>query len=91
MEEGCEIEISGGSKREREGEGKTVGEVEVERDGASVAAVIKLRAVGQAGSSASLMSVCSVCSVVLPCGLLLKRRPTMDEACPLCAFVLYGT
>lgn len=80
MEEGCEIELSRG--RERGG-----GEVEVERDVASVAAMIKLRAVGRAGSSVSLTSVCSV---VLPCGLLLKRRPTMDEACPLCAFVLYG-
>lgn len=57
---------------------------------ASVAAAIKQRAVGRAGSSASLMSVCSACSVVLPCGLLLKRSPTMDEACPLRAFVLYG-
>lgn len=71
-------------------EGKTEGEVEVERAVASVAAVIKLRAMGQAGSSVSLMSVCSVCSLVLPCGLFLKRRPTMDEACPLCAFVLCG-
>lgn len=86
MEEGCEIEISGG----RERGGGTEGEVEVERDVASVAVVMKLRAVGRAGSSVSLMSVCSVCSVVLPCGLLLRRRPTMDEACPLCAFVLYG-
>lgn len=84
MEEGCEIEISGGRER------KTEGEVEVEKDVASVAVVIKLRAMEQAGSSVSLMSVCSVCSVVSPCGLLLKRRPTMDEACPLCAFVLCG-
>lgn len=57
--------------------------MEVERDEASVAAVIKLRAVGQAGSSVPLMSLCSACSVALPCGLLLKRRPRMDEACPL--------
>lgn len=42
-------------------------------DVASVAAVIKQRAEGRAGSSASLMSVCSVCSVVSPCGPLLKR------------------
>lgn len=84
MEEGCEIEISRGRERKKEGE------VEEERDVASVAAVIKLRAMGQAGSSVSLMSVCSVCSVVLPCGLLLKRRPAMDEGCPLCAFVLCG-
>lgn len=63
------------------------GEVEVEREVASVAAVIKLSSVRQAGSSVSLMSVCSF---VLPCGPLLKRRPTMDEGCPLCAFVLYG-
>lgn len=55
---------------------------------ASVAAVIKLKAVGRAGSSVSLMSVCSVCSAVLPCGRLLRRRPTMDEVCPLVAFVL---
>lgn len=49
MEEGCKIEISGGREegvRQRGGG--------VERDGASVAAVIKLRTVGQAGSSASL-------------------------------------
>jgi len=64
--------------------------VEVERDVASVASVIKLRAVGRAGSSGSLMSVCSVCCVVLPCGPLLKRGPTMDEARPLGAFVLHG-
>ena len=82
MEEGCEIEISGGRERQAGG-----GEVEVERNVASVAAVMKQRAVGRAGSSVSLMCVCSV---VLPCGPLLKRRPTMDEACPLCAFVLYG-
>lgn len=43
----------------------------MERDVASVAAVIKLRAVRRAGSSVSLMSVCSV---VLPCGPLLKRK-----------------
>lgn len=69
MEEGCKIEISAGSGG---------------RNAASVAAVIKPRAVGHAGSSLPLMSVCSVCSVVLPCGLLLKRRPWMDEACPMC-------
>lgn len=41
---------------------------EAERDVASVAAVIKLRAEGRAGSSASLMSVRSACvsSVALP-------------------------
>lgn len=65
MEEGCEIEISRG--RERKKEGKTEGEVEVEKDVASVAVVIKLRAMGQTGSSVSLMSVCSVlfCCVAL--------------------------
>lgn len=57
-----------------------------------MAAVIKLRAEGRAGSSASLMSVRSVCvsSVALPRGPLVKRGPAMDGACPLCAFVLCG-
>lgn len=73
-------------RRERKTGGRGA-EGEVERDVALVAAVMKQRAVGRAGSSVSLMCVCSV---VLPCGPLLKRRPTMDEACPLGAFVLYG-
>lgn len=65
--------------------------MEVARDVVSVAAMTKLRAVGRAGSSGPLMSVCSVCcAAVLPCGPLPKRGPTMDEARPLCAFVLYG-
>lgn len=77
VEEGCVILISGGTDQESETE---------EGGGA----VIKQRAVGQAGSPVRLVSVCSVCCRPLPCGLFLKRRPTMDEACPLCAFVLCG-
>lgn len=48
MEEGCKIEISGGREEGVRQRG------EVERDVASVAAVIKLRTVGRSGSSASL-------------------------------------
>lgn len=76
MEEGCEIEISGG----REEGGKTeVGGGE----GCSISGCSD-----KAGSSGTSWEFC-VSDVCVFC-LLLKRSPTMDEACPLCAFVLYG-
>lgn len=71
MEEGpCDRDL----QRQRE----RVRQEEVEGDVASVAALIKLRAAGRAGSRVSLKSVCSVGSgsVVLACGLLLSRGPT---------------
>lgn len=85
MEEGCKIEISGGREegvRQRGGGG----------EGCSISGCSDKAE--NSGTSwefcVPLMSVCSVCSVVLPCGLLLKRSPTMDDSRPLCAFVLYG-
>lgn len=96
MEEGCEIEISGGrereSERERDREWKTGGGGGEEGwrriSGCSDKAV-------SSGMSwefcvSDVCVFCLLCCVLLACGLLLKRRPTMDEACPLRAFVLYG-
>lgn len=49
MEEGCEIKISRGRERERDRVREGMRQGEVERDVASVAAVIKLRAWDELG------------------------------------------